>query len=161
MDELAKIREGLVGFVTRLEPELADVKKAKLPDALKFWYALRSEYELLDDARKELGKMLEDLNRNTLPEMFDEADTTTTTLLIDDARKVRFTKSQRVNCSMTDKEGGKKWLRDEGHGDIIQETVNASTLSAFAKSYIEDTGKDLPGELFKLTTMNLISATKA
>ena len=62
--------------------------------------------------------------------------------------------------SLADKVAGMGWLRDEGHGDLIQETVNASSLSAFAKSYIEETGKDLPADLFKLSNLRYTSVTK-
>ena len=62
----------------------------------------------------------------------------------------RFTVSYRTSASMTDKEAGKDWLRKNGHGDLIIETVNAQTLSAFAKGVIEE-GRDLPAEYFTVT----------
>lgn len=46
------------------------------------------------------------------------------------------------------------WLKDNGHGDIIKETVNAQTLRAFAKERIED-GEPLPPGI--TTTMETVA----
>ncbi len=148
-------------IVNAIDPQIEAIKKKKLSDALRFWYELKQLYEALDEVRKALGAKIEALNRNTLPEMFDEEDVKSMKVELDGGLTIRFTKSQRTSCSMPDKEGGMQWLRENGHEGLIQETVNASTLSAFASSYIVDTGKDLPPELFRFSTMNLISATKS
>jgi hypothetical protein len=47
-----------------------------------------------------------------------------------------------------DKEAAYEWLRNNGLGEIIQNTVNASTLSAAGKAMLEE-GKELPDELFR------------
>jgi len=40
---------------------------------------------------------------------------------------------------------GFEWIRDQGHGDIIGETVNAATLSSFIKELLaEDDSIELP-----------------
>lgn len=138
-----------------------EARKGKLPEALRLWYDISQQYEELDKARKELYAQIEQMSRATLPEMLDESDVKTITLELDGGRKVRFTKNARVSCSMVDKEGGMNWLRESGNEALIQETVNSSTLSAFAKQYVEDEGRDLPPEMFKMSTLNYISATKA
>lgn len=43
-----------------------------------------------------------------------------------------------------------EWLRDHGHGDLITETVNASTLKAAAKKMLKQ-GEPLPENLFAIT----------
>ena len=47
---------------------------------------------------------------------------------------------------MKDKPVGFQWLREQGHGGLITETVNASTLAAFAKNMMDTEGKELPHE---------------
>lgn len=159
-------RTHLLGAITALQAFNADfeggidtIRKGDINTALTEWFLTREDYEALDEVRKSLGKALENLNRVTLPEMMEEKDTKTITI---DSLRRRFTKSLRVSCSIV--EGGKndayEWLRANGAGALITETVNSSTLSSFAKSRVQDEGKDLPETLFKLTTMALISATK-
>lgn len=60
--------------------------------------------------------------------------------------------SYRFSCSMADKALGFEWLRAEGHGALIQETVNAQTLAAFAKNIIVEQGGSLPEDIFKVGT---------
>jgi len=59
-----------------------------------------------------------------------------------------------------DKDAGLNWLRANGHEGIIIETVNSSTLSAFAKSQLEEEGVDLPDDIFKIGTSPYTSITK-
>ena len=42
------------------------------------------------------------------------------------------------------------WLRDNGHGDIIKETINNATLRAFAKEQLEN-NVALPSTLFDVS----------
>jgi len=69
--------------------------------------------------------------------------------------------SNRWSCSMLDKLTGMDWLRTNGHGDLIQETVNSSTLGAFARNLTEESGYELPSDIFKTSVMTFTSITKA
>lgn len=57
-------------------------------------------------------------------------------------------------------------LRDEGFGDLVYETVNANSLSAFVKEQIEENGDILPEWLdglvnvFEKTSVSLRKAAK-
>jgi hypothetical protein len=53
------------------------------------------------------------------------------------------------------------WLRDNGAESLIIETVNAQTLASYAKSVMEEEGKDLPHNLFKTNILTYTSITKA
>lgn len=57
------------------------------------------------------------------------------------------------------KEEAFEWLRDHGHGDLIQPTVNSSTLKAFAKGQ-EKAGDPLPRELFNISFNTRAQVTK-
>lgn len=52
-----------------------------------------------------------------------------------------------------------EWLGDHGHGDLIQQTVNAGSLKALAKSKLRD-NDPLPDNLFKVTPFSRASITK-
>lgn len=46
------------------------------------------------------------------------------------------------------------WLRKEGHGDMIQETVNANTLAAFVRESLDNSEEDeLPADLAPLVNI--------
>lgn len=128
-----------------------------LPNILKLFKQLRDANERLEVSRKKFNTFLDFFSRNIIPDMMQEQGVKTISL---DDIGYRFTVSVKMNASMADKAAGMNWLRNEGHGDLIQETVNASSLSAFAKSYIEETGKDLPADLFKLSNLRYTSVTK-
>lgn len=52
------------------------------------------------------------------------------------------------------------WLHQNGMGDLIQETVNASTLKAWVKKRITE-GAPYPSDLLKVTPFTRASITKA
>lgn len=145
-----------LNFLTGLA-EMARTK-SKLSDALRFYKTLKDDYELFEEVRKKIGQMLEDLSRETIPARMAEEDVRTVTL---DDIGYRFTVSQRLSCSMPDKDAGISWLKSHGHGAIVIETVNAQTLASFAKTQVEETGVDLPPDIFKMSSMQFTSVTKA
>jgi len=136
------------------------IKRGTLSDACRTYKAIRDAYEALDEHRKKLHATLEELNRDTIPSMMEEAGTPSLKVECG-PNHFRFVRSQRMSASVLDKDGGYNWLREVGQGGIIQETVNAQTLGAFAKRWIQDEGKDLPAEFFKINTMNIVRVDKA
>lgn len=151
----------LTTFVLTTTSEMEDIRKGKLPDACRAYRVLREAYDKLDEQRKKLNELIESVSRQTIPEMLDENDVTTLTIEFDDGLKYRFNKATRIGCSMVDKDGGMVWLKENGHEAIVQETVNASTLASFYKSYLEDKGEELPAEFFKPSSLTYTSMTKA
>ncbi len=145
--DLAEIGEHLAS-------DLRVMETSKLSIILRYFNTLRDAYERMDEQRKRIFAQIEHLSRTVIPERMAEEGVTTMTL-----DGFRYTVGTRSSTSILDKESGYGWLIINGHGDIIQQTVNASTLAAFARRYLEDTGKDLP-EFFKTTSMKFTSVTK-
>jgi hypothetical protein len=58
------------------------------------------------------------------------------------------------------KEAAFEWLRENGLGELITETVNASTLSAQARKMLED-GTELDADIFNVSVFPTTSITKA
>lgn len=159
MDQLNAATVALLAFNEEFEAGLQALRRGKVAEALITFKTLRDAYEKLDEPRKALNAMIEGLSRSTIPEMMEEESTKTITLEDPRIGKYRFTVSQRVSCSMLDKDAGFEWLRETGNGGIIVPTVNAQTLGAFAKDYMAQ-GKDLPDTIFKISLMNTTSVTK-
>lgn len=166
MSELT-IREmtaNMVALTAQIAEHLVTVRKGNLPAACRTFYRLKTGYEEFETERKKLGELVEQMSRATLPEMLEEAAVSNITVEIAEDIKFRFGKNQRFSCSMIDKDAGFAWLRSDESGGgeaLIQETVNASTLASFAKTWIEDKGLDLPTDIFKTSTMTYVSITKA
>ncbi len=106
-------------------------------------------------SREALGEMEEILSRNQIPELFDKRSLKT----INIEAVGRVTVSYKWSASIIDKDRGYEWLRTNGYESLITETVNASTLSAFAKELVQD-GSELPDDIFKVGQNPYTSITK-
>lgn len=109
---------------------------------------VRKAAELIKAAREELKDLEDRLSKDHVPEAMRAAGVKN--VFVEDVGKVII--SHRFSASMLDKELGMDWLRKNGGGDLIQPTVNAQTLGAWAKELLEAHNKELPPELFKTGT---------
>lgn len=125
-------------------------------DIIKHFNSVRIGAELIKEAREAISEISDQLSREIVPDAMRRADVKTITV----EGVGRVTVSYRFSCTMVDKGLGIDWLRKSGNGGIIQETVNSSTLSAFAKNMLEVEGKELPDDLFKVGTSPFTSITK-
>ena len=115
----------------------------------------RELYRALDDRLTRLKGHVDELSYNLIPTLFDNAHVKT--IKIDDVGRVSI--NLRWQASMVDKAAGMDWLRESGNGGLIIDTVNAHTLGAFAGERA-DKGEPLPGNMFTVTTKQLVSITK-
>ena len=74
-----------------------------------------------------------------------------------------FSLGVRINCSipLNMREKGYQWLKDNGLSALIQETVNAKTLSSAVKSHIEEHAIKPPEDAIKIHQQRYISLRKA
>lgn len=108
------------------------------------------------EARDSMQEIVDRLSTQSIPDVMQAMKVKTITLV----GVGRCTVAYRYSCSMIDKEAGYQWLRDTGNESLIAETVNSSSLSAFAKNLIETEGKELPEAIFKTGSMPYTSITK-
>jgi hypothetical protein len=158
MGTLAIIAEQLENAVLAAQTRFETAKKGE-PDAMiRLYVAADEEYDRLDKARKAMGALLEGVSRNFIPELM--AERSIKTISLDDIKR-RISVSTRISASIVpdQKAMAFNWLREHGAAELIQSTVNAGTLSSFAKERIEE-GFDLPGDLFKMSSMQYTSVTK-
>jgi hypothetical protein len=153
----ATVTDQLRSTADAINERLPAVRAGNLGDALRFYADLKTKYELLDEQRKRIYEQIETVSRKTIPEMMEEQGIKTITL---DDIGYRFTVQQRFSVSMPDKDAGMIWLRKNGLENLIQETVNAGTLTAAAKKRVEQDGLDMPPELFNMSYMAITSMTK-
>lgn len=138
------------------EHDGSNIQTGKLEDACRCFFLVTESYEKLDESRKKIGEQLTSMSREVIPAIMEERKVRNLTL--DDVQR-QFVKSVRVTASMVDKDQAFEWLRANGKGELITQTVNSSSLSAFAKQYVEEQQKDLP-DCFKMNAMTLTQIRK-
>ena len=123
---------------------------------IKHFAKLRQMAEWVKESREVLYEIEDKLSKEQIPDVFKENGIKTTTI----EGVGRVSVSNRFSASMLDKELAFNWLRQTGNEGIIIETVNSSTLAAFAKSKLEEDGTELPSDIFKVGTTPYTSITK-
>lgn len=144
-----------VAAMVREDTNAAEQSKDHV-EVIRHYNDLRLAIEQIKTARKAVEGINEQLSREIVPDAMREAKVKTITV----EGVGRVTISHRFSCSMTDKERGIQWLKDNQYGEIVQETVNAQTLASHARDLLENHGKELPEDLFKVSTSPYTSITK-
>lgn len=116
---------------------------------------LQLEKEELEAQLKLVNAVYDVLRLELVPAKMDEDNVERVTY--DGIGRVSLTADMYV--TVNNKTGLFEWLSDEGFGDLIQPTVNASTLKAFVKGRMKD-GKDVPAEFLNIKPFTRASITK-
>lgn len=125
-------------------------------DVIVHYNHVRLTAAAIKEAREAIKGIEDSLSREIVPDFMRNAKIKTVTI----EGVGRVTVAHRYSCTMLDKPAAMQHLRDIGQGGLIQETVASPTLSAFAKNWMEEEGKELPPELFKVGTSPYTSITK-
>ena len=125
---------------------------------IRHYDAVRIGMEQVKQARKSLEAIEEKLNRELVPDVMRRAGVKTIT--VDGVGRVTI--ANRISASIITemKVPAFDWLRSTGQGGLIAETVNSQSLGGFARTYIEEEGRELPEDLFKTSFMSYTSITK-
>lgn len=153
-EEAELMAKKLIDMKNRIE-QMVDTEE-KTANVAGLYVALEAVNDTVTTATKELTKYGQFLSYTKLPEMMDHDNVRS----VNTNFGVRVTMSSRTSVTMIDKEEGKKWLRENGYGDIIQETVNSQTLGSLVKEMIEKENIEPPNELFSVKAAPYVSVTK-
>lgn len=153
IDALSELADKSEKYLKSVEDDMT-VKPAEMAKA--YWRAK----ELHDQLKKQLTRLYHVVNamdKSVMPKLMEHHG-------VDMVRVPELARSfsirQMTSASMLDKEGAMSWLRDNGHGDLIQETVNAGTLASFIRNMILEEGIEPPEELFKVNSYKTIGSNK-
>jgi hypothetical protein len=124
-------------------------------ELIRHYDQLRQISALIKESREALTQIEEKLSREQVPDALRAHNIRTIT--IEGVGRVSL--GTRWSATMPDKESGFEWLRGNGHGGVIIETVNAQTLGALAKELNND-GMELPQPTFTTSIMTYTSITK-
>ena len=154
----ATLLEEWSGFTDDLEQVVAN---DDLAEALRYYAKFKRAYEALDVARKKAFKHLDYLNKSIIPKKLEDADLADgVRVQIDDQTGYNFRVQTQYSAKQNDREALYAWLRERGDGELITETVNASTLASYLKGLMLDEGIEVPQEMAELTTYEITGMTK-
>lgn len=116
---------------------------------------LREQADALRESITRFSKMEQALSYDIIPGSFDRAG-------IENIRVTGYglvSLVRKWSCSILEgkKEQGLQFVRDVGQGGMIIETIPAPTLGAWARKHTEDTGRELPDEIFKTSIARSVS----
>lgn len=150
------VQSSLTTMVDTATAVIEQAQTLPLIKVLEAFKVLRDEHDAIDEARKKLNAKIETLSREVIPELL--RDMGTSNFKADDLG-YRFQLARRFSASMLDKVKGFDWLRKNGHGAVIIETVNANTLASLAKE-LGEKNVQLPEDTFKTSTLIYTSIAK-
>lgn len=150
--------EMLAGHLARMKTqvEIAFCGDAHL--AARAFVRMREIKDQLEENLKPFNKFYDECKTIKLPELFERAGTTTVNL--DEGYRVTVSQSIRASVREGLKEAALAWLRANKLGDLVQETINASTLSAAAKTLVEDENRELDPDIFNVAVIPNTSVTR-
>lgn len=128
-----------------------------LIDAVREMHAVGAALEELKAKISALNVMYDALRLNVVPKKLEDAGVRS--LTVEGVGRVTVTGDIYVSIPAEYKMLAYQHLRDTGHGGLIQDNINPSTLKAFCKTMIK-TGEEIPGDLFKVTPFSRASITK-
>lgn len=113
--------------------------------------------EALGNVLGDIGKIMGELKNFKLPEAFEAEGIKT--LNMADGSRITITQSVRASVVGGKKDEAFEYLRANDLGDLITESLNASTLSAFVKTQLEK-NISMPDDLFNVVVMPTTSLTR-
>lgn len=118
---------------------------------------LQAEYDELHEKMKIINAEYDDLRLKKIPELMSEMEIRTVTF--EGIGRVQTAGDMYASIKADVRGEAYSWLRDHGFSSLITETVNASTLKAFAKEQTKK-GEELPEDLFSITPFTRASIVK-
>lgn len=146
---------------TLREEAAAVVGRADHLEILHFFFVVGQMYDELSEMKKGYNVLYDGFSQEHVPDTLREQGVKNITIEIPGVGNRRFQMSNRWACTILDKDAGFQWLRENGLGDLIKPTVNAQTLAATAKNLSEESGKDMPPDIFKTSINTFTSVVKA
>jgi hypothetical protein len=156
--KLHQVEELLREAVEATERFFEAIEQLPPTEALANYAKLKQGADALGARLKLLNKLQQFQQYTVMPRIMIGNNIRTFT---DDALGLRFGLSSRYSAKILDKLRAFEWLRSQGQGGLITETVNAQTLGAFAGNWIEEQGMDLPNDIFEVKQSTYTTVTKA
>ena len=119
--------------------------------------AIRAKKDAHEEAGKKITADFDFLRNVKIPQVFEEQEIQV--LKVEGVGRCNLTGDLQATIPSDQKQAAYEWLRDTGRGDLIQDTVNSSTLKAMVKGLMQ-AGEDVP-PCFRVHVFSRASITKA
>lgn len=124
---------------------------------LVIWWTLKEAYKEIDASRKKIYHLLDEYDKAVLPALFEKEN--------EDLKRIpslgrSFYPTPKFSAKIVDRDAAFEWLRSNELGDLIQETINAGTLSTAIKTMLDEKGEEPPTEIIQINTYNTIGSSK-
>ena len=156
MDQFIELIEGINNLAFKAETEMESILSADTPVVLSLLSDVRQYDDNLKYLKKRIGEIHKRMKEELVPQKFTEQGISSITV---DGYRFTVSAQSRTSIQKDMKDEAYLWLRSNGLGDIVTETVNSSTLSATAKTLMSD-GVDLPDDIFNIYSFENTSVTK-
>ncbi|WQY99609.1 hypothetical protein [Acinetobacter phage pB23] len=119
--------------------------KMQTADYVRLQDQLNRLIDSMGESKSALQKTYDWLREGKLPEIMESQELEG--LRVEGVGRVHLQSDVRISVKADSKAEAYEWLGDNGHGGLIQQTVNASSLKAFYKGELKK-GNELPTDLF-------------
>lgn len=140
-----------------IDNEFAEYDELPLIELIKEMYIIQGEKEDVEGDLKNLNKHLDFLRFTKIPQVME--DQGIKNISVEGVGRVSLTADMHVSVKAEMKEMFYTWLRDNGRQDLIQPTINSSTLKATVKNMVK-TGEEIPDDLLNVSPFTRASITK-
>lgn len=152
----------IVALLPQLRQEMAQAKDAGSVPLARAFVVLHRLHNITcsesDSWFKPLRVTFDEYKTQLLPAIFEQEGVTSVPLT--EGYRIGVSYTIRASIKPQEKDRAYAWLRGNKLGDIITTTVNASTLSATARTLLEERNLELPDQLFTVANMPNTSVTK-
>lgn len=145
-------------LTAKIEKELHKSKRGGAIALARSFVVLRALKRNLEETEKKFTALFEQFKNIEVPQMFEQEGVTS--LPLAEGFRVGVSSAWRASIKEGMKPEAYKWLQENKLGDIIVETINASTLSATAKTLAEEENRQLPDEFFNVLMQPNTSVTQ-
>lgn len=166
LDEMKKVVRDMVIAVDHGEPEeqvkakntieVNSLEELKIPELAEYQVKLRQIVDGLDRAKKEMQGVYDVCVTMLASKMLEDGITNVT---VDGVGRVTVTSDVYASIKVENRQAAYQFLRDTGNGDLIKDTVNASSLKSLVKSMLKD-GVEIPEGTITYSPYSKTSITK-
>ncbi len=142
----------------RLTADMVAANKRSVISLARAYVVLYKLNESVEAFDKAFSALFERYKKELIPAAFEQAGIPS--LPLDEGMRVGTSYRTFASIRPDEKERAYAWLR-KNYPDIIQPTVNSSTLSSLAKTMQEEDNLELPSDLFNVALVPTTSVTVA
>lgn len=129
-----------------------------LRDMAAFLKELKKALEEVKEMQSQIQVQHDFLSQNVIPDKMD--DEGVNTVNYDGIGRLQCAADIRCSVLKKDRKALHSWLSANGHGSLISEGVNSSTLKAFVKERMKEE-KEIPKDILQITPYSKASVVKA